>query len=65
MLAPVLAIGLCLCVCLSVCLSQVGVLSKRMDGSSWFLAVELSVAIAHCASGYYICAVNAVVPLVL
>jgi len=24
-------------VCLSVCLSQVGVLSKRLDESSWFL----------------------------
>jgi len=28
-------------VCLSVCLSQVGVLSKRMDGLSWFLAWRL------------------------
>ena len=29
------------CVCLSVCVSQVGVLSKRMDGSSWLLAWRL------------------------
>jgi len=36
-----LALCLCLSVCLSVCLSQVGVLSKRMDGSSWFLACRL------------------------
>jgi len=28
-------------VSLSVCLSQVGVLSKWMDGSSWFLACRL------------------------
>jgi len=28
-------------VCLSVCLSQVGVLSKRLNESSWFLAREL------------------------
>jgi len=33
----VLAIGLCL----SVCLSQVGVLLKWLDGSSWFLAWRL------------------------
>jgi len=26
------------CVCLSVCLSQVGVLSNRLNGFSWFLA---------------------------
>ena len=36
----VLAVALCLSVC--VCLSQVGVLSKWMDGSSWFLACRLS-----------------------
>ena len=45
MLARVLAMTLCPClcvsVCLSVCLSQVGVLSKRKDGSSWFLASKL------------------------
>ena len=42
MLARVLAMALCLfvsvSVCLSVCLSQVGVLLKWLDGSSWFLA---------------------------
>jgi len=27
--------------CVSVCLSQVGVLTKRMDGSSWLLAWKL------------------------
>ena len=32
---------LCLSVCLSVCLSQVGVLSNRLNESSWFLAWEL------------------------
>jgi len=43
MLERVLAMASCLClsVCHSVCLSQVGVLSKRMDGSSWFLACML------------------------
>ena len=41
MLARVLATALCLSVCLSVCLSQVGVLSKRLNVSSWFLAWEL------------------------
>jgi len=39
MLAPVLAIALCLC--LSVCLPQVGILSKWMDGSSWFWHIWL------------------------
>ena len=39
MLAQVLPMTRCLSV--SVCLSQVGVLSKQMDGSSWFLAREL------------------------
>ena len=38
LLAGVLAMAWCLC--LSVC--QVGVLSKRIDGSSWFLARMLS-----------------------
>ena len=37
MLARVLAMALCL----SVCLSQVGVLLKWLDGSSWFLAWRL------------------------
>ena len=35
--SAVLAMGLCL----SICPSQVGVLSKRMNESSWFLACEL------------------------
>ena len=35
--SAVLATGLCL----SVCPSQVGVLSKRLNESSWFLACEL------------------------
>jgi len=39
MLARVLAIALCLSVC--VCLSQVGVLSKGMNGLMWFLAWRL------------------------
>ena len=30
-----------LCVCLSVCLSQAGIVSKRLDGSRWFLARRL------------------------
>jgi len=34
--SAVLAVGLCLS-----CLSQVGVLSKRLNESSWFLAREL------------------------
>jgi len=37
--SAVLAMGLS--VCLSVCPSQVGVLSKRLNESSWFLACEL------------------------
>jgi len=37
MLARVLAMALCL----SVCLSQVGVLLKWLEGSSWFLAGRL------------------------
>jgi len=36
LLAPVLAMALCLPVCVCLCLSQVGVLSKRMDGLIWF-----------------------------
>ena len=31
-------LAVALCLCLPVCLSLVGVLSKRIDGSSWFLA---------------------------
>ena len=32
---------LAMALCLSVCPSQVGVLSKRLNESSWFLACEL------------------------
>jgi len=39
MLARVLTMALCLSVCL--CLSQLGVLSKRLNESVWFLATEL------------------------
>jgi len=28
-------------VCMSVCLSQAGIVSKRLEGSSWFLACRL------------------------
>jgi len=38
-LCPCLCV--CVCVCVSVCLSQVGVLSKWINGSSWFLARRL------------------------
>jgi len=41
MLARVLAMALSLSVNPSVCLLQLGVLSKRMDESCWFLAWEL------------------------
>jgi len=41
MLARVLAMALCLFVSVSVCLSQVGVLLKWLDGSSWFLEWRL------------------------
>ena len=34
-------LAMALCPCLSVCLSQVGVLSKRMDGVIWFLTWRL------------------------
>ena len=37
-----------LSVCLSVCPSQVGVLSKPMDGSSWFLAHRLLSTYPYC-----------------
>ena len=47
MLAPVLAMALCLSVCL--CLLQVGVLSKRLNESRWFWARELpSTRPTHC-----------------
>jgi len=39
--SAVYAVVMCLSVCLSVCLSQVGVLSKRLDESSWFLTGRL------------------------
>jgi len=39
--ARVLAMTLCPSVSVAVCLSQVGVLSKWMDRSSWFLACRL------------------------
>jgi len=32
------SLAMTLCLCLSLCLSQASVLSKWMDGSSWFLA---------------------------
>ena len=43
MLARVLAIALCpsVSVCVCLCLSQVGVVLKWLDGSSWFLAWRL------------------------
>ena len=47
MLARVLAIALCLSVCLFVCLSQVGVLSKRLNESSWFFDVEASFHLSY------------------
>ena len=40
----VLAVALCL----SVCLSQVGVLSKWMNGLSWFLSRRLLLTSLHC-----------------
>jgi len=40
-LVQLLAVALCQCLSLSVCLSQVGVLSKWMDGLSRFLACRL------------------------
>ena len=43
-LARVLAMTLCLC----MCLSQVGVLSKRLDGSSWFWRGGFFWLILHC-----------------
>ena len=42
MLARVLVFALCLSVSVCVCLSQVGVLSKRINESGWFLAWKLS-----------------------
>ena len=39
MLARLLAMALCPCLCLSVCLSQVGVLSKGLDGLICFLGM--------------------------
>jgi len=39
--AGTIAMALCLSVSVSVCLSQVGVLPKRLNESSWFLAWEL------------------------
>ena len=41
MLARVLAMALRLSVSVTLCLSQVGVLSKRLNESGWFLAREL------------------------
>jgi len=35
-------------VCPCLCLSQVGVLSKRLNESSWFLACELPPPVLHC-----------------
>jgi len=42
MLARVLAIATCLCLSVrpSVCLSQVGLLSKRIDGLGWLFNIE-------------------------
>jgi len=41
-LARLLAIRPCVCPSVSVCLSQVGVLSKRLNESSWFLGMGAS-----------------------
>jgi len=41
MLARILAMALCLSLSVCICLLQVGVLSSRMNESSWFLAWEL------------------------
>jgi len=49
-LARVLAMVLCLCPCLfNVCsfLSQVGILSKRMDGSSCFFGTEATFDLSY------------------
>jgi len=43
-----------LCVCVCVCVSLVSVLSKRMDGSSWFLAYRLPLTYAKCILRYCI-----------
>jgi len=48
-LARVLATALCLSVCL--CPSQVGILSKRLNESSWFLARELPSTYLHYVKG--------------
>ena len=52
MLARLLAVATCLSVCLSVCvsvcLSQVGVLTKRMNESSWFWEGNFLPPILHC-----------------
>ena len=41
MLARILAMALCLSLSVCICLLQVGVLSRRMNESSWVLAWEL------------------------
>jgi len=46
--SAVLALGLCLSVCLFVCPLQVGVLSKRMNESSWFCRVSFLPPVLHC-----------------
>ena len=46
--SAVLAMGLCPSASVSVRLSQVGVLSKRLNESSWVLACELPPPVLHC-----------------
>jgi len=38
LLAVARCLSVCLFVCLSVCLSQAGIVPKRLNGSSWFMA---------------------------
>jgi len=40
--SAVYVMGMCQSVCVCVCLSQVGVLLKWLDGSSWFFGMEAS-----------------------
>jgi len=47
-LARVLAMALCPSVCVCVCLAQVGVLSKRMNESSWFWHGSFLPPVLHC-----------------
>ena len=45
------AVVMCSSVCLSVCLTQAGIVSKRLEESSWFFGADASFLLSYTVSG--------------